>query len=514
MRNALGRELPDYVEGFGDLCAYGQLNAASLPDNTALPIPSADNSRNKLVPDLRTALRICGVRDGATLSFHHHLRNGDQVMNMVLQEAARMGLRDLRIAPSSIFPVHEPLVRLIEAGVVRTIHTGYVSGPVADAITHGLLAGPAILQTHGGRARAIEVGELPIDVAFIAAPTADDYGNINGVSGPNACGTLGYAMVDARFAKRVVAVTDNLVSYPACPVDITQEWVDLVIKVESIGEASRIVSGTTRITDDFVGLSIAATAARVIEAAGFIRNGFSFQTGAGGISLAVAGFVKNAMQRKQVIGSFASGGVTAQIVEMLEQGLFQTVFDVQCFDLRAVESYRANRAHQAMSASMYASPAQRGAVVNRLDAMILGAAEVDMQFNVNVTTTADGRLIGGSGGHSDTAAGSKLAIVTTRLTAGTHAKIVESVSTVTTPGASIDVVVTEAGVAVNPLRVELADRLRVAGIALVPIARLHDLAREASVARQILKPRDASTRVVALQQYRDGSIIDVIRATR
>ena len=514
MWNALGRELPDYVEGFGDLCPYGHPNVASLPDNTALPTPSADNGCNKLVPDLRTALRICGVRDGATLSFHHHLRNGDHVMNMVLQEAACMGLRDLRIAPSSIFPVHEPLVRLIEAGVVRTIYTGYVSGPVADAITHGLLAGPAIFQTHGGRARAVEAGELPIDVAFVAAPTSDDYGNINGVSGPNACGTLGYAMVDARFAKRVVAVTDNLVGYPACPVDISQEWVDLVVKVESIGEASRIVSGTTRITDDFVGLAIAATAAKVIEAAGYIRNGFSFQTGAGGISLAVAGFVKDAMQRKRVVGSFASGGVTAQIVEMLEQGLFQTVFDVQCFDLRAVESYRVNPAHQAMSASMYASPARRGAVVDRLDAMILGAAEVDMQFNVNVTTTVDGRLIGGSGGHSDTAAGSKLAIVTTRLTAGTNAKIVESVSTVTTPGTSIDVVVTEAGVAVNPLRTELADQLRAGGITVVPIARLYDLAREASAARQILKPRDSSARVIALQQYRDGSIIDVIRATR
>ena len=44
------------------------------------------------------------------------------------------------------------------------------------------------------------------------------------------------------------------------------------------------------------------------------------------------------------------------------------LFDVQCFDLRAVDSYRRNPAHQAMSASMYANPHNRGAVCNLLDA--------------------------------------------------------------------------------------------------------------------------------------------------
>ncbi|WP_207005460.1 citrate lyase subunit alpha [Trinickia mobilis] len=32
------------------------------------------------------------VRDGATLSFHHHLRNGDHILDMVLEVAAEMGL--------------------------------------------------------------------------------------------------------------------------------------------------------------------------------------------------------------------------------------------------------------------------------------------------------------------------------------------------------------------------------------------------------------------------------------
>lgn len=398
---------------------------------------------------------------------------------------------------------------------MSAIYTGYASGPVADAISTGLLAGPTILQTHGGRARAIECGEIVIDVAFIAAPTADDYGNINGVSGPTACGTLGYAIVDAQRAKRVVAVTDNLVKYPTCPVDITQDLVDLVVVVERIGDSAQIVSGTTRVTEDPLGLEIAQVAANVVDAAGLLRDGFSFQTGAGGVSLAVAKFIQQMMQRRGIVGSFASGGITGQIVEMLERGLFTSLLDVQCFDLRAVQSYRENSAHQAMSASMYANPSRRGAVVDKLDTMILGAAEIDLQFNVNVTTKANGRLMGGSGGHSGTAAGAKLAIVTTRLNAGPNAKVVENVRTVTTPGATIDAVVTEAGVAVNPRRGDLSDRLKHAGIKTVSIAKLHDLATQAARrtgTADIVVNHDS--RVVALQQYRDGTIIDVLREVR
>ena len=62
------------------------------------------------------------------------------------------------------------------------------------------------------------------------------------------------------------------------------------------------------------------------------------------------------MSARGVVGSFASGGITGTLVDMFEAGLFRTLFDVQCFDLKAVESYRRNEAHQSMSASMYANP--------------------------------------------------------------------------------------------------------------------------------------------------------------
>jgi citrate lyase subunit alpha/citrate CoA-transferase len=513
MASISARTIPDHVDGYGKVQRFSGVSREPREVVFAsVRSISEQTGASKLLSDIGAALDACGVRDGATLSFHHHMRNGDHLLNLVLAEAARRGLRDLTIAPSSIFPVHAPLVEHMRTGVVSGIYTAYVAGPVAEAISAGLLRNVAVLQTHGGRARAIESGELSIDVAFIAAPTADDYGNLNGVDGPSACGPLGYAQVDVRSARRVVAVTDNLVPYPACPGEITQDLVDFVVAVPEIGDASQIVSGSTRVTEDPVGLQIAQTAAAVIDASGLLVDGFSFQTGAGGISLAVAKYVGQLMRDKHVQGSFAAGGITGQIVDMLEAGLFRTLFDVQCFDLRAVRSYRDNPAHQGMSASLYANPWNRGAVTNRLDTMILGAAEVDLDFNVNVTTRSNGVLMGGSGGHADTACGAKLAIVTTRLKAGKYPKIVDSVTTVTTPGSTIDVVVTEAGVAVNPLREELAARLVAAGVNVVPLARLHDLSQtDASPGLRADAAIEQAKKIVALQQYRDGTVIDVLR---
>ena len=508
--NAAGRTVPAQVPGYGRVRPFtGATAEAGAVTRTATRVRCASAGRSKVLPSLRAAIEACGLRDGATISFHHHLRNGDALLNLVLAEVAAMGLRDIRIAASSIFPVHSPLVEHIRNGVVTRISAPYMSGPVAGAISHGALPTPAVMYTHGGRARAIESGDRHIDAAFVAAPTADTYGNLNGVGGRAACGTLGYPMVDTQYADMVVAVTDNLVPHPACPIEISQDVIDFVVRVESIGDPRGIVSGATRPTTDPVGLHIAHTAARAIAASGLLKDGFSFQTGSGGISLAVAADVAKLMGKRRVRGSFASGGITGAIVDMLEAGLFGGLFDVQCFDLRAVDSYRRNPAHQSMSASTYANPHNRGAVVNLLDAVILGAAEIDVDFNVNVTTGSTGKILGGSGGHADTAAGAKLAIVTTKLAAANHAKVVERVTTVTTPGETIDVLVTEAGVAVNPRAGELAGRLRDHGIKVVPIEELRAMA--ALQAPPQPAPRFDS-RPVALVEYRDGTLIDVVRA--
>lgn len=247
----------------------------------------------KLVRSIKEAIKLCDLKDGDTISFHHHLRNGDYVLNMVMDTIAEMGYKDIKLAASSIFPVHEPIIKHIQEGVITSIDTNYISGLVGEAVSQGIMTEPVMFRSHGGRPRAIEAGELKIDIAFIAAPTADYYGNINGVDGPSACGSLGYAFPDARYGKKVVAITDNLMDYPVFPISIDQTQVDYVVRVDAIGDAKGIVSGTTQITRDPIGLTIAKYAAKVIEHSGYFKDGFSFQTGAGGASLAAAHYLKS-----------------------------------------------------------------------------------------------------------------------------------------------------------------------------------------------------------------------------
>jgi len=506
------RSLPDTIPGYGRVAPFsGIVPPPAWVARAGQRIVPHVHGCDKLLDTLEAAFIACQISDGATLSFHHHLRNGDQVLNQVMAIAARRGLRNLKLAASSIFPVHAPLVDHIRSGVVTGLTTSYVSGPVAEVISRGALATPVVMTTHGGRARAIESGELHIDVAFVAAPAADGQGNLSGAEGRAACGPLGYAMVDACHADRVVAVTDQLLSHAPGIVDIPQDRIDFVVKVDSIGDPEGILSGTTRPTKDPLGLRIASLAGEVIAASGLLRDGFSMQTGAGGVSIATSMFVKEQMRRRGVQGSFGAGGVTGALVEMLEQGLFRNIFDVQCFDLRAVESYREDPRHLAMSASMYANPHSRGPLVDQLDAMLLGAAEVDLDFNVNVTTGSDGFILGGSGGHADTAAGARLALVTTRLSSPAGPKIVGRVGCLSTPGETVDAVVTEAGVAVNPRREDLRERLAAAGIGLKSIQELRAHAESLVSAPASRTNRDEDARVVAVVEYRDGRVTDVIR---
>ncbi|MBR4080607.1 MAG: citrate lyase subunit alpha, partial [Clostridia bacterium] len=373
----------------------------------------------------------------------------------------------------------------------------------------GLMDEPVDFRTHGGRPRDIALGVTPIDVAFIAAPAADCAGNCSGKYGPSACGSLGYAIPDAQYAKKVIIITDHLVDYPLQGWSIPEIYVDYVVTVDAIGNPQGIVSGTTKITRDPVGLIMAQTAVDVIRASGLLKEGFSFQTGAGGASLAAAKFLMDVMVKEQIHGSFASGGITGYLVDMLNAGCFRSLMDVQCFDLKAVESIRTNPAHQEISAMQYASPAARSAVVDALDVVILGATEIDTDFNVNVHTDSSGRIMGGSGGHSDTAAGAKLSMIIAPLFRARLPIVCDRVGCISTPGRDIDVLVTQRGVAVNPKRAELAQRLRDAGINVMDIRQLKEIA-EGICGKPVRPVREGRT--VANVIYRDGSIIDTIRS--
>lgn len=462
---------------------------------------------NKLVKTLKEAIALSGLRDGMTVSFHHHLRNGDFVLNMVLEAIAEAGLKNINVNASSLFDVHMPLLTHIENGVVTDVSADYIAGGLGRAFSEGILEAPVQFRTHGGRPRDIALGRTPIDVAFIAAPAADPMGNCSGKFGKSACGSLGYAFADAQYAKKVVVITDNVMPYPLPDWSISEDNVDFVVPVDAIGDPRGIVSGTTQITRDPVGLVMAGHAASVIEASGLLKDGFSFQTGAGGASLAAAKFLKDIMVKKGIHGSFGLGGITGYMVDMLQAGCFQSLLDVQCFDLKAVESIRTDPRHREISAMHYAAPNGRSAVVDSLDVVILGATEIDTDFNVNVHTDSRGCIMGGSGGHSDTAAGAKLSMIIAPMFRARLPIVTDRVNCISTPGSSIDVLVTQGGIAVNPAQEELKYRLKHAGL---PVVDIHDLKKKTEAITGTPKKAPKGNRIVANVYSREGNLQDVI----
>lgn len=461
---------------------------------------------SKVVGSLREAISAAGLRDGMTVSFHHHLRSGDYVINIVINEIAAMGIKNLTVNASSLFDVHAPLAEHIKSGVITKIITDYMSAGLGKYISAGIMEQPVEFMTHGGRPTAIMQGKTPIDVAFVAAPAADGDGNCTGKIGRSACGSLGYAFADAEYAKKTIIITDGLCEKLEEP-SIDGKFVDFVVCADEIGDPRGIVSGTTTITRDPVGLIMARDAADVIKYSGLLKEGFSFQTGAGGASLAAAKFLMDIMLEEKIRGSFGLGGITGYMVDMLRAGCFEELRDVQCFDLKAVESIRSDPRHREISAFEYASPANGHAWVNSLDAVILGATEIDTDFNVNVHTDSAGIIMGGSGGHSDTAAGAKLAMVIAPLFRARQPIITDRVNCVSTPGKDIDVLVTQYGIAVNPKNEELRDRLIRAHM---PVVSIEELKAKAESLCGVPKALEHGERVVAKVIGRSGEVQDLI----
>lgn len=464
---------------------------------------------NKRIGTIRDALLECGIRDGMTLSFHHHLRNGDHVINMTVAALRELGIRDITLSASSLFQVHAPLIEAFMDETVTGIESDYVGGDVGRAISEGKLRKKAVFRSHGHRPSDIASGKIHIDIAVVAAPAADCAGNCSGKYGKSACGSMGYAMPDAQYADKVIVVTDNLVPYPLYDFSIPETQVDYVVCVESIGDPAGIVSSTTQITRDPAGLRIAKYAADCIRHSGLLKDGFAFQTGAGGASLAAAMFLKEIMEKEKITGSFCMGGITGYLVDMLESGCFESLMDVQCFDLRAVESIRKNARHREVSAEMYASPTAKSCIADNLDVVLLGATEMDVNFNVNVHTNSQGVIMGGSGGHSDVAAGAKISMIVAPLIRARLPLIVDRVDCISTPGNTVDMVVTQRGIAVNPAREELRQRLVDARM---PVVSIEDLKRMAEELSGVPGKRVKKGKVVADVLYRDGTVIDQIRS--
>ncbi len=507
--NAVGRRIPERVNGRAQTPFLGvgkyhpRGHKAAPPIRTAADYPANGDKR---VPDLETALRKCGLRDGMVISSHHHLRDGDRVALMALQASARLSVKDLTWFPSASFPSQKGAIELMEAGVVEHIE-GSMNGPLGDYCTQGKMGGMGVLRSHGGRWQAIQDGEVHIDIAVIAAPTADPFGNCDGSHGKSACGSLGFALADSIYADHVIVVTDNLVPFPCVPWQIQGNNVDYVVEVDSIGDPARIVSGTTQITRSPDRLRIAEFVARFLRDAGIMRDGFSFQAGAGGIALAFVSYLKEMMKQAGVKARFVRGGSTKYLVELLDEGLTDYILDGQTFDLEGVRSIGSHPSHIATSPFTSYNYHGKGNFASIIDAVVLGATEVDTNFNANVVTHSDGRLLHGIGGWQNCLA-SKCTILAVPSFRDRIPVIVDEVTTLCGPEELIDVVVTERGIAINPRRQDLIESVKGSKL---PIRPLRDIKEEVERICGGRPRRPAhGDRPVAVVKWVDGTVLDTV----
>ncbi len=403
VKNALGRMVPTIVNGEEQVPYMGVGKHIPKGKIHAPNISSCANygDGNKEVENLKAALIKAGLKDGMTISTHHHFRNGDVVANMVFDIAKELGVKDLRWVPSASFPCHEHLVQYLDDGTIHHIE-GSMNGPLGKYVSEGNMKGLGVLRSHGGRYQAIQDGEVRIDITVIAAPTADNFGNANGVYGDTACGLLGFALADSQFADKVIIVTDNMVPFPAIPWQINGNHVDYVVKVEKVGIPEKIISGTTKITKSPDRLLIAEMTAQFCDQAGLIYDGFSFQAGAGGTALSIGNYFGDILKERNWKARFARGGSNKYLVQLLEEGYIDYILDGQTFDLEGIRSIRENGNHITTSPFTSYNYHGKGNFATFVDIVVLGATEVDVNFNANVVTHSDGYLLHGIGGWQNT----------------------------------------------------------------------------------------------------------------
>jgi len=179
----------------------------------------------------------------------------------------------------------------------------------------------------------------------------------------------------------------------------------------------------------------------------------------------------------------------------------------QCFDSKSVSYLTENPAVPLLNVGHYADPFSKGRCIDNLDVVVLGATEVDIDFNVNVNTHSDGRLLHGIGGHQDTAAGAKFTIITVPLYRKNNPIIRDKVTNITTPGDVVDAVVTNEGIAINPNRKDIIRKIK-GKIIIREIEELKDIAYSSAG-----KPDELNfgNEIVAIIKWIDGSVLDNIK---
>jgi citrate lyase subunit alpha/citrate CoA-transferase len=213
------------------------------------------------------------------------------------------------------------------------------------------------------------------------------------------------------------------------------------------------------------------------------------------------------MKEAGVKARFVSGGSTQYLVDLMRDGLTDYILDGQTFDLAAVESIARDPRHVATSPFTSYNYHGKGNFASMVDAAVLGATEVDIDFNANVNTHSDGVLLHGIGGWQNClfAGCTILAVPSFR---DRIPVLVNRVTTITGPGELIDVVVTERGIAINPRRDDLLESVKGSGLPIRPIEELRD------EVQRIMGGAPAEARLtdrpVAVIKWVDGTVLDTV----
>jgi len=137
----------------------------------------------------------------------------------------------------------------------------------------------------------------------------------------------------------------------------------------------------------------------------------------------------------------------------------------------------------------------------------LGATEVDLNFNGNVVTHSDGYLLHGIGGWQN-CLHARNVILPIPLFRDRIPVIVDEVTTLCGPGELIDVIITERGIAINPLRQDLIESVKGSGL---PLKTMRELKDEAEKICGVPQRPQFEDEIVAAIKWVDGTVIDVVR---
>ncbi len=458
--------------------------------------------------DIKKLIEKINIKNGQTISFHHHLREGDMVMGIVIKAAHELGIKNLRVCSSSIMKCHDFLTEYIDNGTVERIETSGLREKLGEYVLAGKMDEPVIIRSHGGRARAVGCGETEIDVAFLAASSADSFGNATGITGKNAFGSMGYGIWESKNAAKTVIVTDDLSDDMLEIKSVCQSNVDAVLVVDEIGDTQKIKAGSLRIKKDPLTGRVAQNTAEFLMKSGIKLNNAGIQMGSGGISLQTVKYLEKYMAENEMKFSFAIGGITGMLVDMLNCGIVKSLADVQSFDSCCAGSMYKNRNHHEIDVNTYANPLNKNNMVNSLDIAILSALEIDTEWNVNVITGSNGKFMGAVGGHQDVAEGCGFTIIVSPLIRGRIPVLTDRVNTLVTKGEFIDAFICEYGVCVKPEHEEIIEKLNGNGIKNLTLRELYD-----KTLKYVGKPEKPvyGDKTVAIVQDRYGNTLSEIK---